>query len=95
VRFTAHADLAEEFVQSLAHHDGNPTRAAWFLEYARSVDAVYAPPDHPPIRKLLSDKSLLEDAAALVRKCLLAQERSPSYWKDTFAALALLPDAGA
>ena len=94
-RFATHVDLAEEFVQSLAHHDGNPTRAAWFLEYAHSVDAVYTPPDHPPIRALLSDKSLLDGAAAVVRESLVPQERSPTYWRDTFVALSLLPHAGA
>ncbi len=31
-------------VGAMAHHGGDPIRAAWFLECARSIDDVYKPP---------------------------------------------------
>ena len=95
VRFGAHADLAVELVGAMAHHGGDPIRAAWFLECARSIDDVYKPPDHPPIRALLSDRALLEAAANVVRADVAPREASPTYWRDTFAALHLPPLADA
>lgn len=89
VRFGVHIDLAEKFVNSLAHHGRNATKAAWFLEYARSVDDVYAPPNLASMRALLSDKTLLQGAAQVVRANLVPGERSPTYWADTFVALAI------
>lgn len=89
VRFEAHRELAEAFVAGLANHHGNSTRAAWFLELARSREAVYAPPDYPPISTMLTNRALLEEAASVVRKQLLAAEPSPTYWKDTLAIFEL------
>jgi hypothetical protein len=93
VRFGVHIDLAVHFVDSLAHHGSSATKAAWFLEYARSANDVYKPPDHLPIRSLLSNQALLQAAARVVRADIQPQERSPTYWRDTFAVLSLPADA--
>jgi hypothetical protein len=95
VHFGEHVDLAEQFVDSLAHHHGDATRAAWFLAYARSVDDVYSPPDHAPIRARLLDESLLAAAAEIVRTTTASRVGSPTYWRDTFASLGLPPPTDA
>jgi hypothetical protein len=89
VRFSVHADLATEFVNSLALHGGDPAKAAWFLAYANSRNDVYTPPDYEPIPALLSDRHLLEQAAGIVRARVVNHEPSPTYWNDTFASLEL------
>lgn len=89
VRFKTHQDLAEEFTLSLAHHDGDPIKAAWFLEYARCQSDVYTPPEIPSITSLLSDRLLLEQAASVVIEKVMPNESSPNYWDDTFAFLGL------
>jgi hypothetical protein len=87
VRFVRHADLAKDFFRSLADYGSDAVRAAWFLEMSRSQDDVYHPPEHKTIRQLLADESLIRSAAALVRSSLVAGEHSPTYWRDTFAAV--------
>jgi hypothetical protein len=89
VRFKQHADLAVEFVQSLAYHAGNDVKAAWFLEYSRSRFDVYTPPDDAQIRELLMDRELLESAAEVVRKQRVVSDPSPTYWRDTFFELGM------
>lgn len=89
VRFEAHSDLAVQFVANLANHQGDPIKAAWFLEYAKSKNDVYTPPDYEPINVMLSDKTLLEQAANVVRSHLVESEASPTYWNDTFTTLKL------
>ena len=87
VRFKRHADLAEDFFHSLASHGSDPVKAAWFLEMSRSCTDVYHPPEHAAIRKLLGDATLIRSAASVVQSSLVASELSPTYWKDTFAAV--------
>lgn len=89
VRFGRHADIVTEFVESLARHNGDDVRAAWFLEYARSQCDVYHPPDYPPILDILADRVVLESARAVVLAKRVNREPSPTYWRDTFAALQL------
>ena len=89
VRFVRHADLAEDFFRSLADHGSDPVKAAWFLEMSRSRTDVYQPPEHPAIRELLGDENLIRSAASVVQSSLVASERSPTYWRDTFAAVGV------
>jgi hypothetical protein len=89
VEFRAHRDIAETFAQWLAHHSGDPLRAAWFLEYARARNDVHHPPAHGPIQSLLSDQSQLEAAALIIRGTVAPREKSPTYWRDTFKSLGL------
>ena len=87
VRFVRHTDLAEDFFRSLADHGSNPVRAAWFLEMSRSRTDVYHPPEHEPIRRLLADEDMIRSAASVVQLSMVANERSPTYWRDTLAAV--------
>ena len=89
VRFGRHVDLAEGFFRSLADHGSDPVKAAWFLEMSRSLTDVYTPPDHAAIRELLTAENLIRSAAAVVKSSLVAGERSPTYWRDTFEAVGL------
>lgn len=77
-------DLAEGFFRSLADHGSDPVKAAWFLEMSRSLTDAYHPPAHAAIRELLTDKDLIRSAASVVQSSLVAGERSPTYWRDTF-----------
>lgn len=89
VRFDRHADLAVDFFRSLADHCSDPIKAAWFLEMSRSQTDVYYPPEHPAIRELLGDKNLIRSAASVVQSSLVAAERSPTYWRNTLAAVGV------
>jgi hypothetical protein len=89
VRFKNHADLALEFFQSFAEHSGDDIKAAWLLEFANAQTAVYPPPDDPEIRDLLNDRSLLANAADVVRSNRIQRDPSPTYWNDIFGALDL------
>jgi len=87
VRFKAHRDLAESFYRSIAYHQGDPIRAAWFLELARLQVEGFKSPKDPVIQGLLTDPDLLTAAGAVVIDKLLPHEPSPTYWKDAFATL--------
>jgi hypothetical protein len=89
VEFQRHADIAEDFANGLAHHESDPVKAAWFLEYARAKDDVSHPPFHPPIQQLISDRDKLQSAAAVVRETIAKREKSPTYWENTFKALGI------
>src|SRR5262249_50848784 len=41
VRWKSFAQVAEDFVDDLAHSNDDPIKAAWFLEYARYQSARY------------------------------------------------------
>jgi hypothetical protein len=89
VQFEHHADLAEKFIAELAFNERDPVKAAWFLEYATSQDDIYNPPDNGPIKSLINNRELLEQAAELVRRDIVEHEPSPTYWVDTFRSLSL------
>jgi len=89
VRFETHRDLAESFFASLADFGDDPIKAAWFLECARSRGDVRFPPRHPSIQNLLANDHLLHGAAKLVLAKLVPDEKSPTYWTDTFEVLGL------
>lgn len=101
VEFGSFVQVAEDFVDSLAHHDDDPIKAAWFLEYACDQYArhqgAYPPTDHEPIKALIHDTMLLRLAAEVVSEKLAPDEPVRTYWRDTFQALNIdwavpLPD---
>ena len=89
VEYETHADLAVDFYRGLACNDGDPIKAAWFLECVRSQSDAYAPPKYEPITQLLSDGEAIRRSAAIVLERLVPSEASPTYWTDTFNALGL------
>ncbi len=89
VRFERHVDLAESFVYRLADHQVSSLRAAWFLALSAMRWEVVRPPKHPPIQALLTDRTLLEDAARMVVEERVEQEPSPTYWSDVLDGLGL------
>lgn len=91
-KFVRHLDLAEDFFRSLAGFGSDPTKAAWFLEMARSQIDVFTPPDTEAIRQLLENTALLQSAAAIVKAELVANENSPTYWSDTLALVETSPN---
>lgn len=87
IEFKRHGDLVVEFLEELANHEGNTTRAAWFLEIARSrrSDTVYTYTQHyAPAASLMFNRELIESAASMVRNM---PTPSPTYWPDTFKTL--------
>lgn len=86
--FARHEDLAVGFYRSMAEFGSDVTKASWFLELSRCRFDVYKPPNVPEIQSLLADRGYLESAAAVVL-AHLDDEPSPTYWQDTFEALAL------
>ncbi len=89
VRYRAHCDLAENLIRDLSSHLDRPLEASWFLELARANTDVRHPPNHPPIQSLLQSRVLLRQAANTVTENCLRDERSPTYWNDTFSTLNL------
>ena len=90
IRFEKHADIAVNFIRSLADHKGDPTKAAWLLEYYRSQYHLWGlRVQHDGIRKILSDKTVLASAAEVVVAKLVDQEGSPTYWNETFDLLVI------
>lgn len=88
VRFERHADLAESFYRSLTENRSDMVKAAWYLELVRAQSDGFHHPKHTAIRAMLADREAIERAAVLVGP-LVAEERSPTYWNDTFRALAI------
>lgn len=86
-RFETLGSLAVEFTRSLAYHNGDVTKASWFIEFSRARFDVYTPPDLPEVQKLLSDENLLNDAYAVVWP--EAHEYKLTYWRDTLNKLGL------
>ncbi len=89
VRFETLEELAIKFVQSLAYHKGEFTKAAWFLEYSRARFDVYTPPNNEIIQEMLTNKELLNNAYAVVWAEAMEESASPTYWRDTFNRLEI------
>jgi hypothetical protein len=88
VRFEKFADVGEACVKDLAYHNGDPIKAAWFLEYS-SIKRIIRSPSYESILHLIYDKDLLLEAALVVEREVRPHEKSPTYWRDTFKRLGL------
>ena len=82
-------EIAITFTKSLAYHNGDVTKASWFLEYSRSRFDVYTPPNDILVNGLLSDEKLLNEAYAVVWSEVMKSNQSPTYWKDTLNELGI------
>ena len=89
VRFESLAELAVQFVRSLAICEGNIVKASWFIEYSRARFDVYTPPDNSEIMNLLTNEKLLNEAYATVWPVAVDEKASPTYWKETFNKLGI------
>ncbi|MFN8447270.1 MAG: hypothetical protein U0521_01380 [Anaerolineae bacterium] len=89
VKYKIHQDLAEEFLVGLVAPDATPIQAAWFLELGKVDRTVYFPKDSKLIMQLVKDSTLRRHAAEIVRRHIIPQETSPTYWRDTFRKLGL------
>lgn len=85
--FQTLAKVAVEFMNSLAYHRDDMTRASWFLELSRARDDVVPPSDLIEVQQLLANRDLLNDAYAIVWAD--ARDYKLTYWRDTFKKLAL------
>jgi hypothetical protein len=87
VRFETLSSLAIDFTKSLAYHNGDITKASWFIEFSRSRFDVYTPPNLLEIQELLSDDTLLNEAYAILWP--ETHDYNLTYWRDTFSKLGL------
>ncbi|MBC7813932.1 MAG: hypothetical protein H7175_22450, partial [Burkholderiales bacterium] len=86
-RFETHVDIAEKFLRDLTENDGDPVKAAWFLEFAASRFQYAEPIEHESIVALINDKDRLNKAAEIVRRHQDFIDAAPTYWRDTFKVL--------
>ncbi len=86
-KFETLSPLAIEFTRFLAFHEGDITRASWFLELSRARSDVYRPPGLPEIQNLLSDKRMLRKACAVIGPQV--HKQNPTYWRDTLRKLEM------
>lgn len=87
VEFSAFADLAVHFYQSLANHISDPTKAAWLLELSRTRFEIYTPPAHDEIQQILADKTLLNNAYQTASSVM--SKRNNTYWRDMLGEVDL------
>jgi len=86
-KFETLSPLAIEFTRFLAFHNGEITRASWFIELSRARFDVYRPPDLPEIQRLLSDRDMLREACEVIGP--EAREQNYTYWRNTLRKLDL------
>jgi hypothetical protein len=90
VRYTRHADIAEQFIVDLVNFDANPVVAAWLLELIRSrEDVAYRPPLLPRLEEASTDHRLLRTAYESTQTNEQIRESSPTYWRDTLSKLGI------
>jgi hypothetical protein len=90
VRYTRHADIAEQFIVDLVDFDANPVVAAWLLELIRSrEDVAYRPPRLPCLEEASIDHRLLRTAYEATQTNEQIRESSPTYWRDTLSKLGI------
>lgn len=87
VRFETLSSVAIDFTKSLAYHNGDITKASWFIEFSRARFDVYTPPNLPEIQELLSSDVLLHEAYTILWP--ETHEYKLTYWRDTFNKLGL------
>lgn len=99
------ASVAEELISSWTTTGSRPESSAWLLEFAREQRQGYeyysregAMPrgvDMTPTRRskqiftIIMDQTCLQAAYDHIRGSLVANERSPTYWRDLRASLKL------
>jgi hypothetical protein len=90
IDFEVHADIAEQFVDYMADHCGNPVKASWYLELARANHDVSSfAPIGTSVSKCLSNQVILRSAADLLLPEIIQADSVSTYWNDTFLALGL------
>jgi hypothetical protein len=98
-RFLAWIPLAEDLFLSLIREGRSDSDAAWFLELSRRLIERFGYWENTPamiparrakrIVALANDVTQLSDAYAQIAGTIVTSERSPSYWRDVCASLAL------
>lgn len=93
IEFHRHKDIALDFVLSLAHHNGNPIRAAWFLEFARHQWQGSTPIADQQLIDFPTDPAMPAQAARAVAADPHLLTASPTYWRGVFHLFDLAPES--
>ena len=97
-------DLGDRLIEDLARPQGDESKSAWFLEYARATLQDYGTwPDDlnmvptkasRVIPRLVQDRKLLQEHYDRILHGVVAATQSPTYWQELRIALGLLSNRG-
>lgn len=88
--FETYKDVAINFLKSLQCHNGNLTKACWYLEFTKQYSyPILAPSKKTFVLQSCNSTESLTSAYEVVFPFVVKDDRSTTYWNDLFYKLGL------